>query len=379
MRRTRAVAGVFLAAAITLVACSSGVARPSDAAGGGSTAPTPTPGQAADGAPAGDTTPTTAATTTAPNRRGSGEPVTIAFAGDINFEGEMATRLANDPSNAIGPFSAILANADVAVANLETALGTKGAPEAKEFTFEAPPAAVDALRAAGLDAVSMANNHGRDFGPDGLVDSLALKDLQPDHFIIGIGHDEADALAPFTATVKGQRISLIAATQVLDEELIGAWTATPTHPGLASAKRVAQLVAAVQAARASSDTVVVFLHWGIETNTCPSGTQQTLAQQLVDAGADIVVGGLAHRLQGAGRLGEAFVAYGLGNFAFYAGSAEAARTGVIELTVTGRDVDSYRFIPGKITARVPRPLEGAAAADALAYWESLRPCTGLTK
>ena len=371
MRRTRAVAGAFLAAAIMLVACSSGSGKPAAGSASGVTTTVATPWTEA--------VPTTVATTTAPGRRGSGEAVTLAFAGDINFEGEMATRLANDPANAIGPFSAVLANADVAVANLETALGTHGTPEAKEFTFEAPPAAVDALRAAGLDAVSMANNHGRDFGPDGLVDSLALKDLQPDHFIIGIGHDEADALTPFTTTIKGQRIAVIAATQVLDGELVGSWTATPTNPGLASAKRIEQLVAAVQAARGTSDTVVVFLHWGIETNTCPSGAQQTLAQQLVDAGADVIVGGHAHRLQGAGMLGQAFVAYGLGNFAFYAGSAEAARTGVIELTVTGHDIDSYRFIPGKITARVPRPLEGAAAADALAYWESLRPCTGLTK
>ena len=193
------------------------------------------------------------------------QPVTIAFAGDINFEGAMATRLAHDPQTAIGPFTDVLTAADLAVGNLETAVGTGGTPENKDFTFQAPPSAIDALRAGGFDVVSMANNHGRDFGPDGLVESLAVKDAQPDHFIIGIGHNDAEAYAPFTTTIHGQRIAVIGATQVLDEELITAWTATPTHPGLASAKRVDALVAAVQQARANADTVVVFLHWGIET------------------------------------------------------------------------------------------------------------------
>ena len=74
---------------------------------------------------------------------------------------------------------------------------------------------------------------------------------------------------------------------------------------------VPRLVRAVREARATSDTVVVFLHWGIELDGCPTSTQRTLARQLVSAGADIVVGGHAHRLQGAGRLGRALVSYGL--------------------------------------------------------------------
>ena len=56
--------------------------------------------------------------------------------------------------------------------------------------------------------------------------------------------------------VKGQRIAVIAASQVLDGSLIDAWTATADHAGLASAKRVDRLVAEVAAARATSDTVV---------------------------------------------------------------------------------------------------------------------------
>ena len=140
----------------------------------------------------------------------------------------------------------MLSAADVTVGNLESSLGTGGTPENKQFTFQAPPSAIDALRAGGFDVVTMANNHGRDFGADGLAESLAIKDAQPDHFLIGIGHNDAEAYAPFIATIRGQRLAVIGATQVIDEELVAAWSAGPHYPGLASAKRVDALVAAVQ-------------------------------------------------------------------------------------------------------------------------------------
>jgi poly-gamma-glutamate synthesis protein (capsule biosynthesis protein) len=323
----------------------------------------------------GDTGGLTTSTTRGP--LGSGAPITIAFAGDMNFEGVLRSRLDADPSTAVGPFAEVLSGADLAVGNLETAIATGGTRADKQFTFRAPPRAVDALRAAGLDAVSMANNHGMDFGADGLAETLAVKRAQADGFVIGIGGDEAEAFAPFRAEVRGQRVAVIAATQVLDDHLIDAWTATSTKGGLASAKRVDRLVAEVRAARATSDTVVVYLHWGIETQTCPSSAQQGLARALIEAGADAVVGGHAHRLQGGGRLGEAFVHYGLGNFLFKENSAEGARTGVLELTITGRRVEGYRWIPGRISGSVPSPLSGAAAASELAYWEGLRGCAGL--
>jgi len=309
---------------------------------------------------------------------GSGEAITIAFAGDMYFEGVLRSRLDSDPASAVGPFSPALAAADLAVGNLETAIATAGTRAGKQFAFRAPPTAVDALRAAGFDAVSMANNHGLDYGPDGLEESLAVKRAQPDGFLIGIGGEEDEAFAPFTAVVKGQRVSVIAATQVLDSSLIAAWTATADHAGMASAKRVDRLVEEVRRARETSDTVIVFLHWGVETATCPTGDQQSLAAALTAAGADIVVGGHAHRLQGGGRLGDAVVHYGLGNFLFKENSAEGARTGVFEVTVTGRRVDGYRWIPGRISGSVPRPLTGADATSELAYWEGLRGCAALT-
>jgi len=317
-------------------------------------------------------------TTARDPRLGAGRPVTIAFAGDVAFEAELADRLAADPSTVLEPIAGLLSSADLTVVNLETAVTERGEPAPKQFTFRAPPTALEALAAAGVDVASMANNHGLDYGPVGLADTLAAE--RASGFpLIGIGADEAEAeaYAPYLAEIDGQRIAVLAATQVLDSSLIDTWTATAGRGGVASAKRVERLVDAVRATRAEADTVVVFLHWGVELATCPSATQQDLARRLVDAGADVIVGSHAHRLQGGGRLGDALVHYGLGNLAFYAGSADGARSGVLTVTVTGRRVDAYEWVPAEIAGRVPYPLVGAAATESLARWEDLRACTGL--
>lgn len=350
--------------------------QPGDALGTSGTGTTPAPAR-------GDEPSTTVGTTTTARpgeqgRLGNGEAVTLAFAGDMSFEGSNRQRLDADPDRVLASIAPVLQGADLAIGNLETAVATGGSPwPDKEYTFRAPPTAIAALRSAGFDVVSMANNHGMDYGSAGLAESLAVKRAQADGFVIGIGGDEDEAYAPFVAEVRGQRIAVIGATQVIGSSMIPAWTATATQAGLASAKRVDRLVEEVTAARAVADTVVVFLHWGIERDTCPSQDQRALAATLAAAGADVIVGGHAHRVQGAGRLGGALVGYGLGNFLWDAQSEESATTGVLQVTVTGRRVDRYAWTPGRIEGGSPRPLDGAAAADPTARWEGLRACTGL--
>ncbi len=311
------------------------------------------------------------------SRPSGGSAVTIAFGGDVHFTGSSGERLAADPATAVGPMAALLRRADLAIVNLETAITGRGTPQVKTYHFRAPPSAFTALRAAGVDVVTQANNHGMDFGLVGLRDSLAAA-RDAGFPVVGIGLDEDAAFAPYRVTVKGQRIAVVGATQVLDSNLVGAWTAGPDKPGLASAYQVSRLVEAVRAARAGSDTVIVYLHYGAELHACPTDAQRTIARTLVDAGADIVVGTHAHVLLGAGYLGNAYVDYGLGNFVFYVSRQGPTReTGVLTLTVRGRQVTEQRWDPGTIESGAPRPLTGTAAASAVRRWQALRGCTGL--
>ncbi len=297
------------------------------------------------------------------------------FAGDTQFEGSAASRLAADPATVLAPMAPVMAQADIAMVNLETSITTRGSPEPKAFTFRAPPSAFTALAAAGVDVVTMANNHGRDFGAAGLDDTLAA--IGASKFpTVGIGANAAAAYAPYRVTVNGQRIAIFGASRVIDAALLGSWTATDSQPGIASAYDGApreRLLAAVRDARASSDTVVVFLHWGTELLTCPTGVQETLAKDLRAAGADIIVGAHAHRVQGDGFLDGAFVAYGLGNFVWPRGNVGA----VIEVKATGRVINSYRWIPMKVAASIPSPMSDAQGAAQIGQWEQLRSCTDL--
>jgi hypothetical protein len=317
-----------------------------------------------------------------PDWEGSGKPVTLAFAGDNNFAAgsTLAVRLADDPATALGPGAQqLLSGVDLSMTNLETALtnGTCPDPQPKQYVFSAPASAIQAFRGAGVTLVTEANNHGEDCGPAGLQMALAAKKASG-YTILGIGQNAAEAFAPYRITLKGERVSIIAATQVIDSDLQTAWTATATQPGLASAYDVSDLVAAVEAARKVSDTVIVFLHWGTELDACPNPGQEPLANALVRAGADIIVGSHAHVLLGGGYLGSAYVDYGLGNFAFYNDPPPTDQSGSLVVTATGRHIDDVTWRPAIIEDELPQPLSGAAAASALQSWTAARTCTDAT-
>ena len=338
---------------------------------------TPTPTHALSRSPT-TSAPTTSAPRPAAAKPGEarGSAVTLAFGGDVHFEGVIRSRLASNPETAFGPIASVLRRADLAMVNLETAITTGGTPASKEFTFRAPPSAFRALKAAGVDVATMANNHGMDYGQAGLRDSIEAAE-DADFPVVGIGENADQAFRPYRVTIKGQRIAIIGATQVLDGSLAAAWTAGDDKPGLASAYQVDRLLEAVRAARRVADTVIVDLHWGKELANCPIARQRELAPKLVKAGADAIVGSHAHVLLGGGYLGAAYVDYGLGNFVFYARGGEAARSGVLTLTLRGRAVTKSSWTPAVISGGIPIPLDGSGADQAVASWKDLRGCTGL--
>jgi poly-gamma-glutamate synthesis protein (capsule biosynthesis protein) len=311
---------------------------------------------------------------------GSGKPVTLAFGGDVHFAGVVGQRLQEDPATALGTtFPTLFSGAQISMVNLESALtaGTCPEPQTKPFIFYAPPTALTALHDADVTLASNANDHSLDCGQEGLSQGLTAA-AQAKYPLPGIGRSAAQAFAPYRATIKGQRIAIITATQVIAPNLVSTWTATATQAGVASAIDPAQLVRAVQAARRTSDTVVVYLHWGTETVTCPNPQQEPLAQQLVKAGADIVVGTGAHVLLGGGYLGDAYVDYGLGNFAFYDNDPPETDSGSLLVTAVGRKVVAAVFRPATDLNGLPQPLTGTAGQTALTNWTAARTCTGLT-
>ncbi|WP_028649222.1 CapA family protein [Nocardiopsis sp. CNT312] len=349
----------ILAPALLLTACSS--EDPQD-----------TDNEASVQSPAGDSSAPT------PPPEENSEPFTVAFGGDVMFEGLLEPRL-NDPATAMGPIAEQLSAADLAMVNLETAVTEGGTPApGKQFVFRAPASALEALDAAGVDVASVANNHGLDYGAAGLADTLANGEASPVE-LVGIGNNADEAYAPHVAEVHGQTVAMFGASDVLDDHLIAAWTATDTNPGLASSKNEMRqhLVTAVSEAAAEHDNVVVFLHWGLEGSHCPLPHAPGLADELVAAGATAVVGGHAHVLSPGGFMGDSYVHYGLGNFVFYNFNGPTAESGVLTLTFDQGSVTEADWAPAQIQDGVPVPYEGAAADQAHQTWVNMRAECGL--
>ncbi|MFD0257126.1 CapA family protein [Kitasatospora indigofera] len=320
---------------------------------------------------------TTASPTGTPRPEGV---ITVAFAGDVHFEGRTESRLAvAAPEHALGQISQTLTDADLAVLNLETAITGRGTPESKLYTFRTSPKALDALKDSGVDVVSLANNHAVDYGADGLTDTLAAKDASPIP-VVGLGRNAKEAYAPYLTTIRGVKVAVLAASQV--EDLTNQkWRAGAAKPGIASALDVPALLKAVEQAKKQAPVVIVYLHWGDEGKACPTSAQTGIAKKLATAGATAVVGTHAHTMLGSGMLGNTYVGYGFGNFLWYGTSDYpfSDETGVTTLTLTAAGkVTGESFTPALVDdAGVPQPQSGVAAAAALKRRDGLRGCTGL--
>ena len=340
--------------------------------------------------PTAATDPTSSAPTTATpesaaaSKSTPGPTVTLAFAGDVHFQGELASLL-DQRDSTLGPMTQALASADVAMVNLESALTTGGSRTAKEledpaqrYWFRSPPSALALLARSGVDVVSMANNHGADYGAAGLEDSLGVAQ-DSEVAVIGIGDDPGEAYRPFRTSVEGVDVAVFAADASRLESNDSIWDVQPgSGPGMATARSSTRLVAAVRQAAATDDVVAVYLHWGDEGVGCATVGQQTLAADLAAAGADVVVGAHAHLPLGAGMLDDTYVSYGLGNFLWY--NNIRPDTGVLRVEIVDGQVVGDEWVPGEIPAGGGQPVArtGAARTAAVDDWRELRGCTDLS-
>jgi hypothetical protein len=244
----------------------------------------------------------------------------------------------------------LLGDADLAIINVETALGSATDKQSKTFTFRSPVKFAEFMGEAGVDVGSLANNHALDFGDQGLLDSI---DILRDAGVtpIGAGVNLKAALEPSTHTIKGTKVAVFGASQVIPAP---GWVATGNSIGIASAgkhridKATTRLLDAVTTARATHDVVIVYMHWGIERSVCPSPIQIELGKLLRDAGATAVVGAHPHVLQPIVRDPTGVVAYSVGNFIWDPRSGITGDSGLLELRFDGATLAGVNFHPHRL-------------------------------
>jgi poly-gamma-glutamate synthesis protein (capsule biosynthesis protein) len=277
-------------------------------------------------------------------------PVRLAAVGDINLgDGPGAVMRARGVRYPWRRTAAFLRNADVAFGNLECAVSRRGSPVPKQYTFRGSPRALRAaVRYAGMDVFNLANNHSLDYGRLAFSDTVRLID-RFGVTGVGAGFDLRRALRPRIVTRLGLRIGFVGFT----DRLPSSFWATPTRSGTAFAASDA-IRRAVTRARRHADVVVATFHWGEEGATSPSARQRQFARIAVRAGAQAVIGAHPHVLQPVVERKRRAIAYSLGNFIWTAGSGLTSRTGILNMHLSGRGVESARLRRARIVASQPR-------------------------
>jgi len=213
----------------------------------------------------------------------------------------------------------IMLAADCRLINLECVISNRGEawhPTAKAFHFRAHPRALEFLQAAKIDAVTLANNHVLDYGPDALLDCLKLLD-RAGIKRTGAGVNLEEALAPALLGLRQGRVAVVALTDNEPE-----WEATGSKPGVTYVtyndrglmepyrSRLAQALSFV---RRQADLVIVSAHVGPNWGA-PSRSMQALAHDIIDLGADLYWGHSNHTPQGIEcYIGKAII-YSAGDF-----------------------------------------------------------------
>jgi poly-gamma-glutamate capsule biosynthesis protein CapA/YwtB (metallophosphatase superfamily) len=254
----------------------------------------------------------------------------VAAVGDVNLGDRVARAIrtygTRYPWLSVAP---PLRGADIAVANLECAVSTRGSPlPGKQYTFRGSPSSLRAMaRYAGVDVVTVANNHALDYGRLAFADTLSYAH-QYGLKTTGGGRNLEVARRPAIFRRGGLRVAFLGYSDIRPLGFDAGATWSGTAPAFAS-----YISADVRRARnRGADVVLVYFHWGIERTFTPTSQQRYLARVAFDAGATVVVGAHPHVLQPIdqprrGRL----VAWSLGNFVFGADTASTQRTGILRI------------------------------------------------
>ncbi len=263
----------------------------------------------------------------------------------------------------------MLEEADVIFANLEAPFTTGGHPFPKKYNFRVPPKMAEVLKAGGINLVSLANNHILDYGVEGLTETLeTLK--QWGIYFVGAGLDLQEARKPAILSIGDQKIGFLAYSLTFPEEFWAtdstAGTCFPFHHFVFQD---------VQDLKKEVDWVIISCHWGQELMDRPKPYQITLAHQLIDAGADVILGHHPHVIQGIEIYRGKPIVYSLGNFIFGSYSENAKVSMLVEIRFQTDATYELRIHPinvyNKEVEFQPKPLEGLSRQQFLTYLENL--------
>ena len=312
-------------------------------------APTPSPTPASSPSPSVEPSPTgepavspSVDPSATPSPSGARGTLVIQGAGDVSLDPAFLPVLRSKGFGwAWSGLGGIFGRDDLSVVNLEcpatTIVDPVGSP-----TYRCSPDALGAMRSAGVDVANQANEHVDDQGSAGLLDSI--RRLRAAGIAaVGSGANAASAIAPAIFDRDGWKIAVVGIGQVTSQP------ATSSSAGTAG-QDFASALAGIRAAAEVADIVVVAIHWGVEGDTQPRATQLDQAKQMVAAGADVIFGHHAHRLQPLRIVDGKPVFFSLGNLVWAAFSDGSTTTGIARVTIAPDGAIDAEIVPARIAS-----------------------------
>ena len=288
------------------------------------------------------------------------EEIIINAVGDIMLAGRWTAEIRKKGYDF--PFAATtteLARGDINLANLESPISASGREfTQKKFRFRAEPAVAKALRTAGFNLVTLANNHSMDFGGEALGETLQHLKAAGIAWV-GAGNHLSEARMPVIYALKGKKVAFLGYSLTYPAEFYAGSNRPGTTPGWGTiySEDIAR-------ARREADYVIVTFHWGTEGSDAPRHYQRTAARKAIDHGADAVIGHHPHVLQGMERYKKGIIFYSLGNFAFASTSKTADFGALLRLRLNGTSREAEVIPLDVLSSRVrfqPRVLTGKRA------------------
>ncbi|MCX7923986.1 MAG: CapA family protein [Clostridia bacterium] len=286
--------------------------------------------------------------------------VTFSFGGDVLLADRVGNLIKQHGDGYIlSDVKPVLQSADIAMVNFESPISTRGVREKdKQYTFRARPEHTSELTSAGIDIVTLANNHVLDFGIDALLDTFQNLDK---HGILyaGAGRDIMRASEPVFITKNDTKVAIIASSHVIP---FSTWAAGAKKPGVATTYNPSRIKEEIAKAKSQANVVAVYVHWGIEMKEKPVNYQKNLAKLYIDEGADIVIGSHPHVLQGLEFYKGKIIAYSLGNFVF---TNYKKDTMILNIEAEKGKINEVKLIPCQINNCKPYLVKDTQRREAI--------------
>ncbi|WP_166510735.1 CapA family protein [Desulfallas thermosapovorans] len=271
----------------------------------------------------------------------------LVAVGDIMLSRYVAQKINEhgDPGYSFAGVQWFLQGGDVVFGNLEGPVTPGREIKVPEMVLRADPRVAPALKEAGFDILSLANNHVPDFGGQGILDTMHYLDGAA-ILHTGAGKNDREAYAPRYMEVKGVKLAFLAFN---DPAVVPDSYGAGDGPGTALLEPE-KMTAAINEAAANADFTVVSLHAGTEYAAEPDATQVRFARLAIDAGADLVLGSHPHVVQRVERYRGKYILYSLGNFVFdQLWSRDTRESVAAGIWIRENNVEKMEFLPVYIT------------------------------